>query len=229
MRSRGMRHAFRQLSEKYLFASQTWVIFRNDLNGSLPENCTDGIVFRPFVPTDAILLSSFEPHHRASALLTQVNEGCWLDLALDEGRAVAFRIVSPCGPRHPPFARIVKLQPDQVWVVDLFCLPAYRARGIGTRLAVRMDQRLATLGYREVILANRANNVATVRLSIRKRNQFLFWFSYRRVLFYVRYQVSTDMTEVARWLDGTKRRHHSGAWRAAGVRERAGDAHQGDI
>lgn len=58
VRSRGLRHTFRQLWEKYkyLFAFQTWVIFRNDPNRPLPENCTDGIVFRPFAPSDAILL-----------------------------------------------------------------------------------------------------------------------------------------------------------------------------
>jgi GNAT superfamily N-acetyltransferase len=195
--TRGLGFTLQRVWQTYVFSVQRFAIFRNALAGPPPEQDTDGIDFHPFRAQDVHLLNGFEPHRRASELQAHLDDGRWLDLALDGDRPVAYRVVAPVGPRHPPLALVVKLEPGQVWVVDLFCLPDYRAHGIGTRLAIAMDRRLAALGYREVLLANSLENVATIRLSGRKGNQPLFWCSYRRILFFSRCKISTDLTKIA--------------------------------
>lgn len=200
LRSRGVRKTCSRFLEAYVFAMEEWAVLRNDLAGPPLEAVADGVVFRPFAPGDDHFLCAFEPWHLASELRAQLGDGCWLDFAFDGDRPVAYRVVSPTGPRRQPLGTMITLKPAQLWVVNLFCLPEYRARGIGRRLSVAMDRRLSTIGYREILMANRLDNVPTVRLSLTKGNELLFWFSYLRVLFYSRYRVSTDaarVTEVA--------------------------------
>jgi GNAT superfamily N-acetyltransferase len=195
--TRGLGFTLQRVWQTYVFGTQRFAIFRNALAGPPPPPDEDGLVVRPFGPEDVDLLGAFEPHRRARELQAHLEDGCWLDFALDGPRPIAYRVVSLAGPRHLPLALVVTLEPGQVWVVDLFCRPDYRGRGIGTRLSVAMDRRLAALGYREVLLANRLDNPATIRLSARKGNQPLFWCSYRRVLCFSRCTISTDLTKIA--------------------------------
>jgi hypothetical protein len=186
--SRGIRYALMR-AWKYVFASERWLIITNDWAAQPVASSTDGIVFRSFTPPDANLLRAFEPYRRVRTLLAQVNEGCWLDLALENGIPVAFRIVSPTGPRYPPLAGMINLQPHQVWVLYTFCLPTHRQRGVTARLAVSQDQRLAASGYRQHVAACRLENMASIHYQLSYGGRAVCSISYWRILGYARCKV----------------------------------------
>jgi len=202
LKSRGLRYGLYRAWTCYVFGSKTWIVFGVDLEGPPAPVGSDGIVCRPFAPSDAGSLDAFEPHARASTILAQLEEGCWVDLAFDKGQPVAFRVVSSQGPRYPPLGRLMTLEPHQVYVVYSFCLPAYRGRGIATRLGLAMDRRLAAAGYRELVAASPLYNTASIRLQMGKGYRPISRLSFRRSLSYARYAVDTDAASLAEFISG---------------------------
>lgn len=181
--------------ETYVFASRQWVIFRADLAGPPADPGSDGIVFRPYRPEDAHLLAAFEPYRRATELRNRVAEGFWLDLALDGERPVAFRWARITGPKYGPLARLIHLEPGQIWP-NVFCMPEYRGRGIAKRLGLLMNRRLGALGYREEVSAIRLDNAASIRSTLDQGDEPVRIISYFRLLWWARYRISTDLSPV---------------------------------
>ncbi len=197
LRTRGWRWTLARAVETAVYASGRWVVYRNPLDGPLVPPRADGIVFRPVTSADVEWLGGFEPHHSRAELLARLADGCWIDVALDGPRPVAFRVVSSASPPGP-LGIVVKVDAGQIWVNHLFCVPEYRGRGLGTELALAMDRRLATLGFRECLSANRLDNIAAIRTTLAQGDEPLYVFSYFRLFWLVRRRVSTDLTEVYR-------------------------------
>jgi GNAT superfamily N-acetyltransferase len=195
LRTRGIRHSLDRFVFGYVAGSQRWVLFYNDLDGPSVPAAHGEIMVRPYDPGDAELLAAFEPYIRRSQFLARIEEGCFVHLALHGVRPVGYRIVSTRGPRGP-LSRVVRLGPDEVWVVDLYCVPEYRGRGIGIWLGLTMDRHLAATGYRGMYSTNLLNNPAAIRASLKQGDQFRAVVTYRRVLFRKTLIVSTDITEV---------------------------------
>ena len=171
------------------------MLFYNRLDGPPAPTTHGGITFRPYEPADAESLAAFEGRMRRSQFLARIAEGGFVDLALHGVRPVGYRIVSTRGPRGP-LSRVVRLAPDEVWVVDVFCVPEYRGRGIGVWLSLSMDRRLAAAGYRGMYSANLLDNHAAIRTSLKQGDQFRGVVTYRRLLFRQTLIVSTDIGEV---------------------------------
>jgi GNAT superfamily N-acetyltransferase len=194
LRTRGIRHSLDRFVFGYVAGSARWVLFYNSLAGPPAPAAHGEITFRPYGPGDAESLAAFEPRIRRSQFLAWVDEGCFVHLALHGVRPVGYRIVSPRGPRGP-LARVVRLEPDELWVVDLYCVPEYRGRGIGVWLPLSMDRYLGAAGYRGMYSTNLLNNSAAIRASIKQGDQFRGVVTYRRRLFRRTLIVSTDITE----------------------------------
>jgi GNAT superfamily N-acetyltransferase len=194
IRTRGIRHSLGRLVFGYVVGSERWALFYNRLDGP-PAPTTHGeITFRSYATSDAEALIAFEPYMRRSRFLAWIDEGCLVYLALHGARPVAFRIVSTRGPEGP-LSRVVKLKPDEVWVVDLYCVPEYRGRGIGVWLALAMDRALAAAGYHGMYAATLLGNPAALRTVFKQGDEFRSVVTYRRLLIRRTLTISTDINE----------------------------------
>jgi GNAT superfamily N-acetyltransferase len=194
LRTRGIRHSLDRFVFGYVAGSERWVLFYNSLDGPPAPAAHGEITFRPYDPGDAESLAAFEPYIRRSRLLVWIAYGCFVHLALHGERPVGYRIVSPLGPLGP-LSRVVRLGPDELWSVDLYCVPEYRGRGIGVWLPLSMDRHLAAAGYRGMYSATRLDNHAAIRATLKQGDEFRGVVTYRRLLFRRTLIVSTDITE----------------------------------
>jgi GNAT superfamily N-acetyltransferase len=195
LRTRGVRYSFNRLVFGYVAGSERWVLFYNDLDGPPAPARHGEITFRPYDSGDAESLAVFEPRISRSRFMAWIEDGCFAHLALHGARPVAYRLVSTRGPRGP-LSRVVRLGPDEVWVVDLYCVPEYRRRGIGVWLSLNMDRSLAAAGYRGMYSSNLLRAPAAIRTTFKQGDQFRALVTYRRRLFRQTLTVSTDITEV---------------------------------
>jgi GNAT superfamily N-acetyltransferase len=195
LRTRGVAHTLRKFVFGYVAGAERWVLFYNRLDGPPAPSVHGEITFRPYDPADAASLATFEPYLRRSRFLAWIAEGCFAHLAFHGARPVGFRIVSTRGP-HGPLSRVVRLGSDEVWVIDLYCVPEYRGRGIGVWMALNMDRHLAAAGYHGMYSTNRFDNHAAIRTSLKQGDEFRGVVTYRRFLFRQALTISTDIQEV---------------------------------
>jgi GNAT superfamily N-acetyltransferase len=195
VRTRGIRHSLRRIVFGYIAGAERWALFYNRLDGPPVAAVHGEITFRPYEPRDAESLAVFEPYIRRSRFLAWVEEGSFVYLALHGVRPVAYRIVSKHGPRGP-LSSVVRLGPDEVWVVDLYCVPEYRGRGIGVWLPLNMDRQLAAAGYRGGYAATLLSNRASLRAVLKQGDEFRAVVTYRRRVFRKTLSLSTDIGEV---------------------------------
>lgn len=194
VRTRGIQRSFNRLVFGYVVGAQRWIVFYSRLDGP-PIPATHGeITFRPYEPRDAPALAAFEPYIRRSRFLAWITQGCFVHLAFHGNRPVAYRIVSTRGP-HGPLSRIVRPGPDEVWVVDLYCLPEYRGQAVPVWLVRCMDRHLAAAGYRARYSAALLDNRAGTRSAFKRGAGFHALVTYRRRLFRQTLTVSTDIEE----------------------------------
>jgi hypothetical protein len=78
----------------------------------------------------------------------------------DDGQPVSYRCLSAL--IHPGVEGLVRLRPDQIFMVDEFTVTAFRRRGITRRMAIAMASGLIAQGFHEVVGIHRST--ATTRL-----------------------------------------------------------------
>jgi len=195
VRTRGIRHSLERFVSGYVAGAERWVLFYNDLDGPSAPGAHGEITFRPYEPRDAESLAVFAPRMRPAQFLAWVDDGSFVHLAFHGARPVGYRIVSTRGP-HGPLSEVVRLRPDEVWVVDLYTVPEYRGRGIGGCLGTHMDRHVAAAGYRGMYSTNLMTNPAAIRTSLKQGDQFRALVTYRRLLFRRTLTVSTEIGEV---------------------------------
>jgi hypothetical protein len=87
-------------------------------------------------------------------------------IALEENRAIAYRCVSR--ELHHDAAAVMRLGPDQLFVVDEFTVPAFRRRGITRQLAIAMNPVLIERSFRQVVGVHQTDNQDTIAAARRK-------------------------------------------------------------
>jgi len=194
VRTRGIWRSLDRLVFGYLFGTQRWVVFHTRLDGPPVPAQHGGFTFRPYAPGDAPALAAFEPYIRRSRFLAWIAQGSFVHLAFHGDRPVAYRIVSTHGP-HGPLSRVVRPGPDEVWVVDLYCLPEYRGQAVPNWLVRCMDRHLAAAGYRARYSAALLDNRAGTRSAFKRGAGFHALVTYRRRPFRQTLAVSTDIEE----------------------------------
>lgn len=177
------------------------VIFVGSLADSAGAPPPDGITFRSATAKDLLGLPSLSPQaRRIQALLAE--DECWLHVAHDGDRLVGYRFVTHGFWGHGVLANIVRLEADQVYVDDIVVHPDYRRHKIGHRLIASQDQDLLGFGFREYVAAVSADNVASLRLTLRARGRpVLFVDSIRRLLYYRRTVSPTMPPDIQRIVD----------------------------
>ena len=116
------------------------------------------------VPSDLDHLQEFERHGRGATRRYVEEDKDWLYVACDGDRIVATRR-SSLVIRDNLLSRVIKLEPDQFWGADSFCLPEFRNRGIARHLKIFSDRHLASLGYKEFVSSIEVTNTASLSAS----------------------------------------------------------------
>ena len=193
-RARGFAATARALFKRFVYGSRDLVVYRTRLAGPpVPDRVSD-ISFRVATAPDLDRLHEFDDERRGAIHRQAVKEdGDWLFIACQGDRIVATRRYSRRLSSAGVMSRVLTLGPRQVWSADAFCLPEYRNRGLNRQFGFFTIRFLASLGYTEEFGEIVASNVASLR-SVRNRGgEFPYFVSFRRVLFYERLDISTEM------------------------------------
>jgi hypothetical protein len=193
-RRRGVLATLRTFIRRYVYGAYEEIVIRTRLVGPpVPDRFGD-FVFRLSTPADLDRLDELERFGRGSAQRAGVREDDdWLFVACHGDRIVATRRYTRVVPPHGLMARVVQLEPGQVWSADAFCRPEYRNQRINHHFGLFTQRYLASLGYTEQMTAIALDNVPSLRGSRRKGGQPLYHVSYRRRLFYTRLRVSPEL------------------------------------
>lgn len=176
-----------------LYSARRFVVIRTPLGGPPVADHIGDVVFRRADSIDLDRLDTLETYGRGSTQRAYVTKGHdTLFVACHGDRIVATRRCSP-EIRDPLAAKVVELGAGQIWGADIFCLPEYRSAGLGSRLVLFADRQLASQRYTEVLAAVEADNIASLRLSLRKGSQFAYYVSYFRLLRYERLRVHEEL------------------------------------
>lgn len=182
-----------------LFRSYRCIVTHNPLAGPPAVDHVDEVVFRLATPSDFDRLGELEPYGRGSRHRTYVeNDGDWLFVACHGERIVATRRYSrtlpgPAKDGHGLTSRVVRLEPDQLWAADTFCLPEYRGHRVAALLGVFARRYLASLGYRQNLSSISVDNTSSLRMQSRSGSERILYVSYLRIFFYERLRVSREI------------------------------------
>ena len=196
VRGNSTRMTARLLFHRYVYRAHRFVVTRATLAGPPAATCAGDIVFRLATPADLDRLDELDRYGRGARHRFYVEkDGDWLFVACHGERIVATRRYSrtlpgPSKDGHGLTSRVVRLEPDQVWAADTFCLPEYRGRRIAALLGVFAKRHLASLGYRENLSAIAVDNASSLRMQSRSDSERILYVSYLRILFYERLRVS---------------------------------------
>jgi hypothetical protein len=193
LQGRGLVTALRGLGNRLIYRSYECLITHNALAGPPAPDHVGEVRFRLATPSDFDRLDELERYGRGSVHRRHVEkDNDWLFVGVHGARIVATRRASLVL-RDSIIARVIQLQPGQVWGADVFCLPEYRSRGIARSLQLFGDRFLGSLGYRERLGTIRVTNTPSLRMSRGGGKRPLFHVSYVRILFWERLRVSKDI------------------------------------
>ena len=191
--SRGVSDAVRAFIDRFVYRSHACVITYSPAAGPPAVDHVGAVRFRVATRHDLDALQELDRYGRGERHRRHVDEDHdWLVVACDGDRIVATRRASRVI-RDNVVSRVIKLEPDQYWGADVFCLPEYRNRGIGRHLQVFGDRYMASLGYKDRFGAVNARNTASLRTSRAAGRHALYYVSYVRILFWERLRVSKSV------------------------------------
>ncbi len=148
LKSHGARHTARRLFEAYVSGHRRAYLLQSNYEvvGGLPLR-DEGLVFRFARPDDmAALARTFAPVS-AATFRTWLGPNHFLYLALAGGELAAYRCDATIVP--PSIRPVLRLRPDQVFMVDIATAPAFRRQGITRRIRIAMAREMLRLGYRD--------------------------------------------------------------------------------
>lgn len=185
----------------YAWNHERVVILEYVLTGRAPELGSDGITFRRAEATDLAELPLLERRRTARILRFLEQGNCWLHVARDGDRLVAYRFATQGFWGHGVLAKVIRPAADQVYIHDIFVHPDYRGRDIAGRLADAQNRDLMAFGIRGALGSVSVDNIASLRHRRSGARPTLFLDSRRR-LFYHRCTVSPTMPpDIQRILD----------------------------
>src|SRR5262245_26180978 len=191
----GLMAAAHAFIDRYVYRSQQYVVTYSAVGCPPAVDHVDDVVVRTAVPSDLDRLDELERYRSGTTQRAYVeNDKDWLFVACHENRIVATRRVSRLV-RDRVMSRVIRLQPSQVWMADVFCLPEYRSRGVARHLQLFGDRVLASQGYTERFASIAVNNTASLRMARGSGSQRLYYVSYVRFLFYEHLGVSREIPQ----------------------------------
>ncbi|MGH7301185.1 MAG: hypothetical protein ACREJE_12305, partial [Candidatus Rokuibacteriota bacterium] len=148
LRSHGARHTARRLFEAYVSGRQRAYLLQSNYEvvGGLPLR-DEGLLFRFARPDDLPALTRTFAPVPAATFRTWLGPNHFLCLALAGDELAAYRCDATIVP--PSIRPVLRLRPDQVFMVDLSTAPAFRRQGVARQIWIAMAREMLRLGYRD--------------------------------------------------------------------------------
>ena len=176
-----------------LFRRYRCIVEGKYLAGTTAVDHVGDIVFRRATPSDLDHLDELEPYGRGARQRACVEQDHDLLFVAADGQRIVATVRYGHVIRDDVVARVVQLEPEQIWGADAFCLPEYRSRGITRLLTIFANRSLASLGYQQTLGTVAVTNTPSLRMVRRKGNQPLYYVSYVRILGWERLRVTKDV------------------------------------
>lgn len=146
-RAYGLRKAARRFVATYLHGERRTYLVRSNYVSIAATSVPDiGLTFRFARPEDVTPLAA-DTGFPAGVLQAWLDRGDLLFLALRDGRPVALRCDATTV--VTPWVRpVLRLPPDQVFMVDVFTHPAFRRQGLTRQVRVAQAREMLRRGYR---------------------------------------------------------------------------------
>ncbi|MEN8159372.1 MAG: hypothetical protein ABFS41_04785 [Myxococcota bacterium] len=157
---RGARRTLRAAVQAYLYAHRSWYILYRPLPEQAPPPSSD-FELRLATAADLESLAVFEPNRHRREFRDWLESGAFLFVAFADGRPVAFQCFALSLPVGPPLSSL-RLEPGQLWAVDVQTLPAYRRHHAAQSLRAFRDHTLRAQGVREYVSSVQSDNLPTL-------------------------------------------------------------------
>jgi GNAT superfamily N-acetyltransferase len=208
VRLRGLGVVVRQAWRRWGWGDDRLVVFVGPIMALEVKPGLDGLTLRQATASDLESLRSLRLSAPAiERIRTSIGRGdCWLQLADDGTRLVGYRLMTRGYWGYGVLAKVLRIEPHQVYVEGIFVRSRYRGHNLGHRLIASQNVHLIEAGFREYVAAVAADNTPSLRLTRRAGGRPVLFLDSRRRLFYHRCTVSPTMPpEVQRILDeGTR-------------------------
>lgn len=161
LRNNGLRRSIAKAMTGYIVGRQRWYMTREDLTRYVGQTVEDnGFDYRFARQEDVPRMEGFTTRMSPDILALWCGADYYFFLTLRDGEPVSYRCLSRLV--HPGVVGLVRLRPDQIFMVDEYTVPAFRRRGITRQMAIAMAPLLLELGYREVLGIHRTDNHDTI-------------------------------------------------------------------
>ena len=150
-----------KLLSSSLCVNRYWYVLHKRLDPPDGELAVD-VMCRAATVGDRATFREFSGRRRPDELLDWVTEpDTWLFIAFLDGRPVGYDCVSRHLPSAFPFAQLT-LAPDEVWVRDVYTLPAYRRLRVRRTLRAHRASVLRQQGFVRYIAAAAEENLSAL-------------------------------------------------------------------
>jgi len=167
-----------------VMVSRFWYLFHKTVAPPLRTGVESRFVVRLASPADAGHFAAFAPRRPALEMSAWSREpGTLIFIVFAEGRAVGYDCVSRSLPATAPFSAL-KLRDEQVWVRDIYTVPAWRGYALARILRVHRNAALRARGVRGTLSAVSEDNVPSLISSYDGNVSRIEGLHYTRVLIY---------------------------------------------
>jgi GNAT superfamily N-acetyltransferase len=163
VRSRGLLGTLRRLFTAFVFHREHLVLYYKSMEDEI-RRVTAKIpgTMRRATLADLDGLKVFE-HHYTAAQFRRWIEREWAWVFEHDGKLIAYRAVVRELPKVGAPRDLVKLEPTDVWVVNMYTLPEYQGLRVQAALITHVLAENRALGYRREISMGRLDNESSRR------------------------------------------------------------------
>jgi len=163
VRSRGLRGTLRRLFTAFVFHREHLVLYyksmEQDVQRVVPK--IHGSMRRATLE-DLDRLAVFAHHYTAEQFRRWIEQG-WAWVFEHDGKLIAYRVVTRELPAVGAPSELVKLEPTDVWVVNMYTLPEYQGLRVQAALISHVLAENRALGFRREISMGRLDNESSRR------------------------------------------------------------------
>jgi GNAT superfamily N-acetyltransferase len=163
VKSRGVWGTLRGLFVTFVYHREHLVLYYKSMAEEIqPVTPKISGITRRATAADLDGLQVFTHHHSRAQFARWIDKG-WVWVFEHEGQFIAYRIVTQELPRVGAPHELVRLEPTDVWVVNMYTLPAYQGLRVQAALITHVLAANRAAGFRREISIGRVDNESSRR------------------------------------------------------------------
>jgi hypothetical protein len=170
--------AFFKKARSFLFVKEEFILSYMTLDSVPPVKPEMKVLIRDAAPSDLPKLKKIK--FNTGEFSDWLRRGCTFIIALDGGKVASY--MSMHTKPLPPFDKVVKLKPDEIWGIYAYTAPEYRGKKIYPSLAHFATRRMIKNGYKGCYGVVRTDNKTSIRVHDRMGKKDLTSIIHLKVL-----------------------------------------------